>query len=188
MTGFTDFDHDDEQNLEQLVQSTRWGEVADGRQRVLDRLQAIDRLQFEGRRELSRERVSLLQQRAVQLYVEQVETILDPPNGTSTEWWHSKTIGQFSLPDEQVVEVEGLEQYLDLNEELTYTVTERHKPHAAHVGELREIEKVTTPPIGLHRSAFRATNRGLADQGVDFDSHDHDVGEDDIGKSNAVGP
>lgn len=188
MSGFTDFDHDDKQQLEQLVQSTRWGEVADGRQRVLDRLQAIDRLQFEGRKQLSRERVSLLQQRAVQLYVEQVETILDPPNGETTAWWDSKRIGEFTLPDERRVEINGLEEYLDLNEQISFTVTERVKPHAAHVGELREVERVTTPPIGLHRSAFRATNRGLADQGVDFDSHDHDVGEDDVGKQNAVGP
>lgn len=186
MTGLTDFDHDDEQQLEQLVQTTRWGEVADGRQRVLDRLQAIDRLQFEHNRTLSQERVSLLQQRAVQLYVEQVETILDPPNGTTTAWWDEKQVGEFSLPDGQAVEVVGLEEYLDLNEQITYTVTERYKPHAAHVGEVRQVERVTTPPIGLHRSAFRATNRGLADQGVDFDTHDKDVGEEDVGKTNAV--
>jgi len=93
-----DFDHDDQQKLEQLVQQTRWGEVADARQRVIDRLEAIDRMQFEGQRQLSRDHISILQQRAVQLYIEQVETVLAPEEGRVSQWWDTKPIGSFD-PD-----------------------------------------------------------------------------------------
>lgn len=184
----TDFDHEDEQQLEQLVQSTRWSEVEDARRRVVDRLEAIDRLQFEGSGPVSREAVSVLMQRSVQMYIQQVETILDPINGDTTDWWDNKEIGQFTLPDERSVNVVGLSSYLALDEQITYTTTETYKPHAAHVGEVREVEHTTTAPIGLHRSAFRATNRGLADQGVDFDTQSKDVGDDETGKHNAVAP
>jgi hypothetical protein len=184
----TDFDHKDEQQLEQLVQSTRWGEVEDARQRVVNRLEAIDRLQFEGNSRVSGETVSVLMQRSVQLYVQQVETILDPIDGDTTDWWDNNEIGQFELPDGRSVDVVGLSSYLALDEEITYTTTETYKPHAAHVGEERTVERTATPPIGLHRSAFRATNRGLADQGVDFDTHSKDVGEEQTGKGNAVSP
>ena len=186
MTSLTEFDHNDEAQLEQLVQSSRWREVAAARQRVVDRYEAIDRAQFEQGGALSQERVSLLKQRAVQLYVVQVETILNPVSGDATDWWEDRTIGRFDLPDGRTVEINGLEQYLNMDEQITITVEERHQPHSAHVGEVREVERHVSPPTGLHRNAFLATNRGLADQGVDFDTRAKDIGEDDLGKSNAV--
>jgi len=186
VSSLTEFTHDDEQRLEQLVQSTRWGEVEAARQRVVDRYEAIDRAQFEQGNALSQDRVSLLKQRAVQLYVLQVETILNPVEGDTTPWWHEKPIGQFDLPDGRSVQVTGLSQYLDLDEQITITIEEHHKPHAAHVGETRQVERHVSPPVGLHRNAFMATNRGLADQGVDFDTRAKDIGEDDLGKANAV--
>jgi hypothetical protein len=182
----TEFDHDDEQALERQVQSTRWREVEAARQRVVDRYEAIDEAQFGQGKGLAQDRVSLLKQRAVQLYVLQVETVLNPVDGDTTPWWDEKPVGQFTLPDGRAVQVTGLKQYLDLDEEITITVEEHHKPHAAHVGEVRTVEKSVTPPVGLHRNAFQATNRGLADQGVDFDTRAKDIGEDDLGKANAV--
>jgi len=183
----TEYDHDDEQKLERLVQSTRWNEVADARKRVLNRLEAIDRLQFEGHHGLDRDRVSVLLMRTVQLYVQQVETILDPVGSSqATKWWDSKEVGQFELPNGREIVVSGLKEYLELDEEIEYAVREHHKPHAAHVGEIRQVEKTAAPPVGIHRMAFRNTNRGLAEQGVDFDTHDRDVGEEDIDKSNSV--
>jgi hypothetical protein len=182
-----DFDHDDQQKLEQLVQQTRWGEVADARQRVIDRLEAIDRMQFEGQRQLSRDHISILQQRAVQLYIEQVETVLAPEEGRVSKWWDTKPIGSFDLPNGRTVDVIGLEEYVDLSEEIPFTTTEHHQPHGGHIGERREVRRAATPPIGIHRNAFRATNRALADKGIEFDPRDKDVGEDDIGPENAVG-
>jgi hypothetical protein len=181
------FDHEDKQRLEQLVQQTRWGEVADARQRVIDRLEAIDRMQFEGQRQLSGDHISILQQRAVQLYIEQVETILAPEAGRVSDWWNAEPIGSFELPNGRSVDVIGLEEYVDLSEEIAYTTTEYHKPHGTHIGGQREVRRVATPPIGIHRNAFRATNRALADKGIEFDPRDKDVGEDDIGPENAVG-
>lgn len=186
MSSLTEFTHDDEQRLERLVQSTRWGEVEAARQRVVDRYEAIDRAQFGQGGALSQERVSLLKQRAVQLYVLQVETILNPVKGDTTPWWDDEPIGQFTLPNGRTVQITGLREYLDLDEQLSVTITERHKPHAAHVGETREVQQQVSPPVGLHRNAFIATNRGLADQGVDFDTRAKDIGEDDLGKANAV--
>lgn len=182
-----DYNHDDHQRLEQLVQQTRWDEVADARQRVLDRLQSIDKLQFESGGRVSKDRISTLQQRTVQLYLQQVETILDPPEGPTTPWWTTKWIGQFELPNDEVVKIIGLREYLDLDETVTYTVEEEHKPHGAHIGEQREFERSTTPPVGIHRNAFRATNRALADQGIEFDTRKRNVDDDDTGPSNAVG-
>jgi len=184
-----DFDHKDQQRLEQIVQQTRWDEVTDARQRVLDRLQAIDRLQFNKRGAVSKDRISTLQQRTVQLYVQQVETILDPDDDDkrTTPWWTNEWIGQFELPNEEVVRVMGLSDYINLSEEIEYTVEEQYKPHGAHIGKTREVTCTTTPPIGIHRNAFRATNRGLSDQGIDFDTRDRDVDDDDAGIGNAVG-
>jgi len=175
-----DFNHKDRDRLEDIVQRTRWDEVNEARQRVLDRLEAIDRLQFElGRPDP--EKVSLLYQRAVQLYVEQVETLLDPVDGKTTEYWNSKTIGHFELPNGQTFVVNGLSDYVRMDEHITVTVEVEHKPHAAHMGDIREEERTVSPPPGIHRSAFRATNRGLADQGLEFDTRKREIGEDDAG-------
>jgi hypothetical protein len=175
-----DFDHNDQERLEELVQKTRWGEVEDARQRVLERLQAISKAQFElgG---ISEERVSTLKQRTVQLYLEQVETILDPVDGETTEWWSERWIGEFELPNDEVVRVVGLADYLDLDEGITYTEEIEHQEHGARMPETREVERSTTPPPGLHRNAWRATNRALADQGIEFDPRQRDVEEADIG-------
>jgi len=182
-----EFDHDDQQQLERLIQQTRWGEVADARQRVIDRLEAIDRMQFEHRLQLSRDHISILQQRAVQLYIEQVETVLAPEEGETTQWWADEPIGSFELPNGRTIDVVGLSEYVDLNEEITYTATEHYQPHGGHVGEQREVERTTAPPIGIHRNAFRATNRALADQGIEFDPRNKNVGDDETGGRNAVG-
>jgi len=181
-----DFDHNDRERLEEMVQRTRWDEVADARQRVLDRLQAIDRAQFELGRGLSEERVSTLYQRTVQLYVEQVETILDPVNGPTTEWWTDRWIGKFDLPSGEEVAVRGLREYVELDESVPYTVEVEHKPHGGHVGEIVERERTMVPPPGLHRNAFRAVNRGLADQGVEFDPRDRNLDDDDIEPETAL--
>lgn len=188
MSKLTDFDHEDEQQLERIVQSSRWGEVERARRRVVERFEAVDEAQFGTGATLSQDRVALLLQRAVQLYVRQVETILSPIDGDSTEWWDQREIGQFSLPDGRTVVITGLQNYLALDEQVTYTVREQHKPHAAHVGEVREVERSTVPPVGLHANAFSATNRGLADQGVDFETRSTDIGEKDVGGDSAVSP
>lgn len=175
-----DFDHNDHERLEEIVQKTRWDEVADARHRILERLQAIDRLQFDGPG-ATREKVSVLKQRTVQLYVQQVETILDPVEGDTTNWWTDKRIGQFELPNGEWIVIEGLEGYVDLGEQITYTVDVEHKPHSAHIGMMREEERTMTPPPELHTSAFRATNRGLADQGIEFDTRKREIGDEDAG-------
>ena len=180
------FDHQDQQRLEQIVQQTRWDEVADARQRVLDRLQLIDRMQFDGQRQITEERVALLQQRTVQLYIEQVETILDPVDGKTTAWWGDRWIGEFELPDGSRREVIGLGEYVELDEEILVTVEREHRPHGAAMPETREVEVSLTPPPGLHRNAFRATNRALADQGIEFDTRERDVDEDDLDGGVAV--
>jgi hypothetical protein len=182
------FDHSDKQRLEQLVQQTRWNEVTDARKRILERLEVIDEAQFSRRTGLTQDRIAIMQQRSVQRYVQQVETILDPVAGRTTEWWTDKWIGAFELPNGDMIEVIGLEQYVDLDEEISYQVSETYKPHAAHVGTTRTVERTTTPPVGLHRNAFRATNRALADQGIEFDPRDKDVGEGDVGAQTAVSP
>jgi len=181
------FDHDDQQKLEQLVQQTRWGEVADARQRVIDRLEAIDRMQFEARQQLSRDQISVLQQRAVQLYIEQVETVIDPKQGRTSRFWDEESIGEFELPNGRPVEIVGLQEYVNLDEEILYSVREPHQPHGGHPGGVHEVQRTATPPIGIHRSAFRKTNRALADKGIEFDPRDKDVDEDEVGKHNAVG-
>lgn len=175
-----DFNHKDRDRLEDIVQRTRWDEVNEARQRVLDRLQTIDRLQFEAGR-ADHDKVSLLQQRAVQLYVQQVETLLDPVDGEATDWWVNKPIGHFDVPDGRTVVVNGLSDYVELDEQITFTVEVEHKPHGAHMGEVREEERTVSPPPGIHKNAFRATNRGLADQGLEFDTRRRDIGEGDIG-------
>jgi hypothetical protein len=170
-----------------LVQQTRWGEVADARQRVIDRLEAIDRMQFEAQRQLSADHISILQQRAVQLYIEQVETVLAPAEGRVSDWWDNEPIGSFEIPNGRTIDVVGLAEYVDLSEEIVFTTTENYQPHGGHVGERREVQRAMTPPIGIHRNAFRATNRALADKGIEFDPRDKDVGDDDVGPDTAVG-
>jgi hypothetical protein len=180
-----DFDHRDQDRLEELVQKTRWDEVADARQRVLERLQAIDRLQFdEGG--ATRKNVSTLKQRTVQLYVQQVETILDPVEGETTSWWNNRHIAHFELPNGEQIVIQGLEGYVSLGEQVSYTVEVEHKPFACHVGETRERERSMTPPPEIHKRAFRATNRALADQGVEFDTRNREIGDEDAGPAGGL--
>ena len=181
-----DFDHNDHQRLEEIVQKTRWDEVADARQRVLDRLETIDELDIGRRSGLSEESVSKLLQRAVQLYIQQVETILDPINAPTTDWWTEKWIGTFDLPNGEAVEIVGIAEYLDLDEQLAVTVEREHQSHGARMPETKELEVSMTPPPGVHRNAFRATNRALADQGIEFDTRDRDVDESDLTPDSAL--
>jgi len=175
-----DFTHKDRDRLEDIVQRTRWDEVHEARQRVLDRLETIDRLQFEAGRS-NPDEVSLLYQRAVQLYVQQVETLLDPVDGETTDWWTNKPIGRFDLPNGKTFVVNGLSDYVRMDEQFTVPVEVEYKPHAAHMGEMREEERAVSPPPGIHKSAFRATNRGLAEQGLEFDTRKREIGEADAG-------
>lgn len=179
------YDHKDKKRLEEIVQQTRWDEISDARQRIFDRLEAIDRLQFN-HGDATKSKVSLLKQRTVQLYVRQVETILDPVDRPTTKWWSSKRICQFELPNGELIAINGLEGYLELGEQIEYTVEVKEKPHSCHVGTVREVPRTTTPPPEIHDQAFSATNRALADQGIEFDTRDRDVGENETGKQNAV--
>lgn len=182
-----DFDHSDHERLEEIVQQTRWDEVSDARQRVLDRLQAIDRYQFETDTPASEPRVSTLYQRTVQLYLQQVETILDPVEGPTSEWWTDRWIGEFTLPTGERIQVNGLAEYIELDEEIPYTVEEQPAPGGDLVSwATEETTRTTTPPVGLHRNAFRATNRGLADQGIEFDTRQREIDDDDAGPNSAL--
>lgn len=179
-----DYDHNDQQKLEEMVQRTRWGEVEDARQRVLDRLQAINSAQYE-HGGIDKESASNLYQRAVQLYVQQVETILDPSDGETTDWWDTRFIGGFDLPNGDAVDVVGLRQYVELDERITCTVERHPNPDGDTVSWATEtVELTKVPPVGLHKAAFRATSRALADQGIEFDTRDRD--EDEIGFNNAL--
>ena len=180
-----DFDHSDQEQLEEMVQRTCWGEVEDARRRVLDRLEAIDSAQFEhGPGEIAAENVSTLYQRAVQLYIQQVETILDPPEGSTTDWWDSNYIGGIDLPNGDAVDVIGLLDYVELDEVFTCTVEKHPNPDGDTVSWATEtVELTTVPPVGLHKAAFRATNRALADQGIEFDTRDRDENEIDLGNA-----
>jgi hypothetical protein len=178
-----DFDHSDQEQLEEMVQRTRWGEVEDARRRVLDRLEAIDSAQFEYGG-IAQESVSTLYQRAVQLYVQQVETILDPPEGSTTDWWDKNYIGGIDLPNGDAVDVIGLQHYVELDEVISCTVEKHPNPDGDTVSWATEtVELTKVPPVGLHKAAFRATNRALADQGIEFDTRDRDENEIDLGNA-----
>lgn len=176
------FDHDDRQKLEQLVQDSRWNEVTNARERVVNRFEAIDRMQFEGRGSLTSEECALLTQRAVQLYVRQVETLLNPvpSHGEKTKYWDGELIGEFQIPTGNIVRVVGLKQYKNLDEQIPYVTTEQQVPHGGALPEMRQVERTITPPMTIHKDAFSATNRALADKGMEFDPRDKNQTSNDV--------
>jgi hypothetical protein len=175
-----EYDADDYDKLEQLVQKTRWDQVTAARERVVERFEIIDEMQFGSKTRLTRDECALLTQRATQLFVREVETIINPTNSEPTAWWDNKTIGTFEIPTGEQVHIIGLSDYLDLDEQLTYVTHETHKPHGGALPQRRQVERAMTPPVGIHREAFSATDRALAEKGIRLEPDDPDVGAETV--------
>ncbi|MDN4032080.1 hypothetical protein, partial [Chryseobacterium gambrini] len=105
----------------------------------------------------------------------------------TTEWWADRWIGSFELPNGEPVEVHGLREYVELDETVTYTTERSVDPQGDTASWVTEtVKRSQVPPVGLHKNAFRATNRALADQGIEFDTRDRNIGEDDVGPTHAL--
>lgn len=153
-------------DLDELVTTERFGEIHEARQQVIQDERSLNEALATGR--IDDNRARRLFQRSVDTFVRELECLLNPPDDDPSEYWTSVGIGTIPLPGDRVYEVEGLGDYLDLNEEQVVEVETVVEGRYYEVGELKTEERAVQPPWDLLRAAFRVANAALTDLGMEL--------------------
>ena len=161
-------------DLQELVTTERFREIHEARQQVIQDERSLNEALATGR--INDRRARRLFQRSVDTFVRELEWLLDPPDSEPSDYWEAKVIGEIELPDGRVLEVEGLGDYLDLDEELTVAVRTRSEGRYYEVGEETVERRSVQPSWELLRSAFRIANSALSDLGMELTP---DTGDED---------
>jgi hypothetical protein len=133
-----------------------------------------------------------LYQKEVKGFVMSVETVLDPVNGETSEYWNNATIGDFSLPNGTVQRVVGLSEFLQLPVTFEIEVDTVKKRSYRHAEERVTETRRVRPPREIAEQAFRLTNRALDERGFDLSelTEDQDTAKfskiDDVKKATEV--
>lgn len=155
--------------LDDLVRQRRFEEIHDARQQVIDDRRKLDDAVASGR--ASDEVARKLYQRAVNRYVHELETLLNPPGQDAKDqnvYWVKVKIGEIHLPNGKTRTVNGLLEYLTLDEEITTEIRVRKDNRYFSVAETEVREVTVQPSWELIESAFRTANAALADIGMEL--------------------
>lgn len=154
-------------DIEDLVETERYREILEMKKRVLDTRDEIDRAKMNGR--ISQARAIGLYQRKVRDYVMAVETVLNPSRGDPSTFWEETHVGDFTLPDGEVVQVDGLKEFLDMPMSFDVQVETEQQRSYRHAAETSVQTRRVRPPEKLIERAFRMTNQALDSAGFDLD-------------------
>lgn len=165
-------------DLKELVTTERFHEIHDARQQVIEDERTLNEALAVGRIDDSRAR--RLYQRSVDTFVRELEWLLAPTeDDEGSAYWTDKEIGKMELPDERVLEVAGLGQYLELDEEIVVEVKTNRADRYCEVAT-PDVERLAVQPSwGLLRDAFRKANAALNELGMELDAGDEDRAEID---------
>lgn len=157
--------------IDELVRGQRFEEIAESRRQVREYQKSIREARAVGR--ISESESRRLLQNAVDDYVREFRNLLDPPSTDDTsEFWDSKLIGRIEVPEGGPIEVEGLQQYLALPEQIPVEVTETVQETYHSVSEQRTRTVLVQPNRKLILGAFEMADRARADLGLELDLGD----------------
>jgi len=154
-------------DITDTVESERFREIMESKKRVIEVRDEIEIARANGN---IRQGAAIgLFHRKVRDYVMAVETVLNPADGTRSEYWEDKPIGDFSLPNDQHIDVVGLSDFLDVKTAYQIEVETEQQRSYRHKQETVQQKRRVRPPERLVERAFRVTNRALDDAGFDLD-------------------
>lgn len=175
--------------ITETVQAERFREIMETKKRVTEVRDEIEMARANGQ---IREGAAIgLFHRKVRDYVMAVETVLDPVNGETSEYWDQKRIGDFSLPDGRHKDVVGLSEFLELNTVFEVEVETDRQQSYRHKRETVTQKRRVRPPERLIERAFRVTNQALDDAGFDLEEpterqESHFESLDDVEKATKI--
>ena len=156
-------------DLTELVTTTRFREIHDARQRVVEARTQLMEAQIIGR--IDEARAAMILRQAVESYLLELEDLANPPNAdrpTETDYWNDVYLGAIELPDGAVVEVYGFDDLLELPDQFEVGVeVEKHVPRKGSVVETET--QVAHVPKRILRNAFRQANYFCAEIGLELD-------------------
>jgi len=156
--------------LDDLVRNRRFDEIHDARRQVIDDERSINEALATD--SISDSQARRLYQRAVDTYVRELEYLLNSPRDDDTEnqYWHTERIGIIQLPGEhEPVAVDGLGNYLDLNEEISVRVRGVQSTRYYQADEQVIKTVAVQPSWRLLKSAFRIANKAVAELGLEIE-------------------
>lgn len=157
--------------LDELVRKRRFDEIYEARKQVREDKRNLDDALATGA--VSDSMARRLYQRSVDRYVQQLETLLNPPvkedeDHEPSPYWTDVTIGTIDLPDGSAIEVNGLLGYLDLDEEIGVRVRVGSQDRYFEVQQEQVETHTVQPSWRLLESAVRTANTALADLGLEI--------------------
>jgi hypothetical protein len=164
-------------DLNELVTTERFREIHEARQQVIEDERTLNEALATKR--IDDRRARRLFQRSVDTFVRELECLLDPPGEEPSEYWTDEEIGYLQRPDGEYVAIEGLGEYLALDEEIVMTVETVEEGSYSELPSKKPQERAVQPSWGLLRSAFRVGNAALTDLGMELDAGDEDRAEID---------
>ena len=153
-------------DLQDLVTTERFREIHEARQQVIQDERTLNEALATGRIDDGRAR--RLFQRSVDTFVRELECLLNPPDGEPSAYWTDEEIGTIPLPDGREYAVDGLGDYLDLDEELVVEVETAAEGRYYEVATRSVEQRHIQPPWELLRAAFRVANSALTDLGMEL--------------------
>lgn len=161
--------------LKELVTTKRFDEIHEARQQVIQDERSLNEALATGR--VDDRRARRLFQRSVDTFVRELECLLNPPDEDEPlEYWSDKDVGELRLSNGNVKQIEGLGQYLDLDEEIVIEVETIEEGRYFELGQPVVEQRAVQPSWRLLRGAFRVANAALTDLGMELspDTEDDD--------------
>jgi hypothetical protein len=157
-------------DLDELVTTERFREIHEARQQVIEDERTLNEALATGR--IDDRRARRLFQRSVDTFVRELECLLNPPQDDPSAYWTEEPIGEIQLPDGRMVPIDGLGQYLGLDEQIVIEVKTETQGRYFEVAQEDTEERAVQPSWELLRGAFRVANAALTDLGMELDTGD----------------
>jgi hypothetical protein len=156
--------------ISDTVNAERFAEIMELKKDIHDVRDQIDRAKVRG--EIQEPDALRMYQRKVRDYIMSVETVLDPADGDPSPWWSDYYVGDFILPDERQITVNGLGEFLALPDTYSIEIEREYQKSYRHATETIVDTKKVRPPERVIERAFRNTNRALDAAGFDIKHED----------------
>lgn len=154
--------------LDELVTSTRFNEIHNARERVMETQQVISQAEVMG--QISEEKATRLYRRMVENYIIELEDLMreSDTENLDEDYWESSDLGSVTLPDGDRRQIVGLKSILELPDVLT--ITYKKEVEQPRGGRMKEpVTEGVQLPRRVLRNAFRECNHFCADIGLELD-------------------
>lgn len=153
--------------LDELVTSTRFEEIHEARQNVIETQRAISQAELTG--QVSGERATKFYRKIVENYIVEVEDLLNEaePENLKKDYWNDAELGVMQLPDGRERPIKGLRSILELPDVMQVTYEKEVKNPRTGASK-EEVTEGVQLPRRILRNAFREVNHFCADIGLEL--------------------